>query len=88
MFELVNDPVNVEVQVHRDGKARPLAFFWRGHRYEITSWGREDTVPREGRTWRCILVQTSGFESWELCQDTATGQWTLARRWARKYRAV
>jgi hypothetical protein len=88
MFELVNDPVSVEVQVRRDGTARPLAFSWHSHRYEITSWGREGTVTREDRTLRCYLVQTSGFESWELCQDIKTAQWTLARHWARRYRAV
>jgi hypothetical protein len=88
MLELVNAPVNVEVQMRRDGTARPLAFSWRRRRYEITAWGREETVTREDRTVRCYLVQTEGFESWELCQDTETTQWTLARHWARKYRAV
>ena len=88
MFELVNELVNAEVQVRRDGTARPLAFAWRGRRYEVTSWGREGTVTREGRTVHCYLVQTAGFESWELCQEVETTQWTLARRWARKYRVV
>ena len=88
MFELLNEPVSVEVQVRRDGTARPLAFSWQGRRYEVTSWGREGTVTREGRTLRCYLVQTVGSESWELCQDAGTSEWKLARHWARKYRTV
>lgn len=88
MFELINEPVSVEVQVRRDGTVRPLAFSWRGRRYEITSWGREGTVTRDDRMLRCYLVQTAGFESWELCQEIETAQWTLARHWARSYRAV
>jgi len=88
MFELVNEPVSVELQVRRDGTVRPLAFSWRNRRYEITSWGREGMIAREDHTLCCYLVQTAGFESWELCQDIETTQWTLARHWARKYRAV
>ena len=88
MFELVNEPVSVELQLRRDGMPRPLAFAWRGRRYEVTSWGREGTVTRGDREVHCYLVQTGGFESWELCRDVETAQWTLARHWARKYRAV
>lgn len=88
MFEFVDEPVSVEVQVRRDGTVRPMAFTWRGRRYQIESWGREniDTQARPAR--RCFLVQTSGFESWELCQDAEATQWTLVRHWASKYRAV
>lgn len=88
MFEQVNEPVNVEVQIRRNGTARPLTFSWQGRRYEVTSWGREGTVTRADRKLRCYLVQTAGLESWELCQDIETAQWTLARHWARTYRAV
>lgn len=88
MFELINEPVSIEVQFRRDGKIRPRAFTWRGRRYEVTSWGREGTVTRGDRQVHCYLVQTAGFESWELCRDVETAQWTLARHWARKYRAV
>ena len=49
---------------------------------------REGTDTRGDRQVHCYLVQTGGFESWELCRDVETAQWTLARRWARKYRAV
>jgi hypothetical protein len=88
MVEFINEPVSVEVQIHSDGTARPLAFAWRGHRLEVESWGRESSGTRAGRTVHCYLVQTGGLESWELCQDAETAQWTLARRWPRGRRAV
>lgn len=88
MIEFINEAVNVEVRTQADGTVRPLAFVWHGHRYEIESWGRESTETREGNVWRCYLIQTSGPETWELCQDTKTAQWTLTRHWADKYRMV
>ena len=88
MFEFVDEPVSVEVQVRRDGTVRPMAFTWRGRRYQIESWGRESSDTQSRPTRHCFLVQTSGFDSWELCQDTETAQWMLVRHWAAKYRAV
>ena len=88
MFESINEPVSVQVQARRDETVRPMAFVWRGRSFQIESWGRESTETREGRTTRCCLVQTSGSETWELCQDTETAQWTLVRHWATKYRIV
>jgi hypothetical protein len=88
MFELVNEPVSVEARLRQDGKSLPLAFVWRGRRYPVESWGREESKSQGGRSWDCYLVQTPGPETWELCQDTETAQWTLSRHWARKYHAV
>ena len=34
------------------------------------------------------LVQTAGFETWELCQDVDEARWTLVRRWAGRHRPV
>jgi hypothetical protein len=88
MIEFIEEPVTVEVQ-RRDGETvRPLAFHWQGQRFVIESWGREHTVMQENQSLHCFLVQTSGWETWELCQDTETAQWTLTRHWARKSRAV
>lgn len=84
-MEFINEPVDVEVQVQRDGTVRPLAFAWRGRRYPIESWGRESARAQQGCDLHCYLVQTAGMESWELCRDKNTAQWTLARRWARKW---
>jgi len=88
MVEFVNEPVSVEVQLSHDGKPRPLAFVWRGRRFQVDSWGRESTETRDGRAAYCCLVQTASLETWELCQDTETMQWTLVRHWAGKHRAV
>ena len=88
MVEFVDEAVSVETQLRRDGTARPSAFVWRGRRFQITSWGREGATTRDGRACHCHLVQTPDLESWELCQDTETVVWTLARRWPRGRRAV
>ena len=88
MFEVVNEPISIEVQVRQDGTPRPLAFLWRGRRIEITSWGRQSSEAHDGHARTCHLVQTADLETWELCQDTDTAQWTLVRHWAHQRRAV
>ncbi len=88
MLEFINEPVNVEVRLRRDETASPLAFLWRGRRFQIESWGRESIETRDGRTVHCCLVQTAGPETWELCRDKETAQWTLARHWATKVQIV
>jgi PncC family amidohydrolase len=86
--EFIHAPVGVEVQQLKDGTARPLAFFWQDRRYQIEAWGRQSSKTQNQSILRCHLVQTSSGETWELCQDIETAQWTLARHWARSYRAV
>ena len=88
MVEFVNEPVSVEVRLRRDRTARPLAFVWRGRRFQIESWGREGIETREGSTVHCHLVQTAGLEAWEICQNTDTSQWILVRHWTRRNPAV
>ena len=88
MVEFINESVSVELQARQDGTGRPVAFVWRGRRHQITSWGRETTETEEGRTLRCLLVQTAGPETWELCQDTETAQWTITRHWTTKHHVV
>jgi nicotinamide-nucleotide amidase len=88
MVEFVNEPISVEVQVRQDGTPRPLAFLWRGRRRQIASWGRQSADVQDGRARQCHLVQTADLETWELCQDTDTAQWTLVRHWTHQRRAV
>ena len=88
MLEFINEPVGVETRARRDGTPRPIAFTWRGRRYRITAWGREETTGDESHPRRCYLVQTVGAETWELCRDQEGGQWTLSRRWTRPARIV
>lgn len=88
MLEFINEPVSVEVQLYQEEKVRPRAFLWRGRRFQLESWGRESTEIRDGHTVHCYLVQTAGPETWELCQDTETAQWTLTRHWASRFTVV
>jgi hypothetical protein len=88
MVEFVGEVVGVEVQLRGDGTARPLAFLWGGRRLQIEAWGRERTEEGNDGARRCYLVQTAGPETWELCQDLETAQWTLTRHWAKQYGAV
>ncbi len=81
MVEFVDEAVDVELRARSDGTARPLAFVWRGRRYEIESWGREGPEERQGRPVYCHLVQTAGAGTWELCRDAQVGRWFLNRRW-------
>jgi nicotinamide-nucleotide amidase len=84
MVEFVDEPIDVEVQIRPDGQTRPSAFSWQGRRYEITSWGREEDKERAGRSLHCLLVQTAGPETWELCREGEGGRWLLGRRWPRR----
>jgi hypothetical protein len=88
MLEFIDEPVSVEAQLRPDGTPRPLAFLWRGRRFQIESWGRESAETRGDREVHCHLVQTAGSETWELCQDKETAQWLLTRHWTAKRRVV
>jgi hypothetical protein len=88
MVEFINEPVSVEAKARHDGVFLPLAFVWRGRRYQIESWGRESAEVREGRSVHRYMVQSTNLETWELCLDTETAQWTLTRHWARKHLAL
>ncbi len=88
MLEFINEAVGVEIQTRRDGTPRPIAFTWRGHRYRIEAWGREETTGDESNPRHCYLVQTAGAETWELCRDRASARWTITRRWTRPTRIV
>lgn len=83
MVEFLGEPIDVEIQVRAGGKSRPVAFSWQGRRYEITSWGREEDREQGARPMHCLLVQTAGPETWELCREADGNRWLLSRRWPR-----
>jgi hypothetical protein len=83
MVEFPAEPVDVEVYVRPGGQSRPAAFSWHGKRFEITSWGREEDREQAGRPLHCLLVQTAGPETWELCHDEEHAHWILTRHWSR-----
>ena len=82
MVEFINAPVVVEVHLRSDGALQPLAFVWRGQRFQVRSWGRESEEMRGGQVVRCYLVQTAGSKTWELCHEKETAHWLLVRAWA------
>lgn len=88
MVEFIDELVSVDIQVRTDGTVAPLGFAWQGQHRRVESWGRESIGTREGREQHCYLVQTSDGETWELCRDTKTAQWTLMRHWAHGSRTV
>jgi hypothetical protein len=88
VIEFINEPVSVELQRRQDETGRPMAFVWRGQRFQVESWGRESTKRQADQTMHCYLVQTAGSETWELCRDAKTAQWMLTRHWTRQYRVV
>lgn len=81
--QFVNEAVSVKVALRRSGEIYPLAFSWRGRQWQIESWGRQGPKTLGDRAVHCHLVQTAGPETWELCRDIETAQWTIARHWAR-----
>jgi nicotinamide-nucleotide amidase len=81
MVEFLDEPIDVELHARSGGPGRPSAFSWQGRRYEITSWGREEDREQAGRPMHCLLVQTAGPETWELCREADGGRWLIARRW-------
>ena len=86
--EFIGERVMVEARLRKEADPLPLAFSWRGQRFEIESWGRETTRTRGHAAVSCYLVQTVGPETWELCLDKKKAQWTLIRRWATQTRMV
>ncbi len=76
----LDEPVNVEVRIRRDGSALPVSFGWQSRQYRIESWGREGD---EGSGGHYYLVQTAGAETWELYLNRETGRWTVRRHWGR-----
>jgi hypothetical protein len=88
MVEFINESVGVEAHTRPDGTIRPQAFWRDGHRFEITSWGREEQREREGQALHCYLVQTDGSQTWELCRKLDTSHWILTRRWGGRQQIV
>ena len=88
VVEFIDEPVSVQVEFRSDKTVRPVAFVWRERQFQIEAWGRESTKDLEGQPVHCHLVQTGGAETWELCQDRKTAQWTLVRHWASKFKTT
>lgn len=88
MLQFINEPVFVSSTQDKHGTPMPQTFAWQGRTHTITAWGRSDVKMCDDRRIRCHMVQTSDLETWELCQDAETAQWTLMRHWAARGRIV
>jgi hypothetical protein len=71
----MNEPIEVEAQFDRDGTPRPIAFFWRGRRYLITSLGRR--WEHEGA--QHVLVMAPEGQVYELAYQQSESAWRLLR---------
>ena len=83
MAEWIMEPITVEVQPRPGGAPRPVAFLWRGTRYAVSAWGREDLKTYGDDTFYCYMIQTEGPETWQICQQVEQGAWMVSRRWPR-----
>jgi hypothetical protein len=89
---MYGEPIDVWIQ---DG--RPARFAWRGQRYAVLrvldhwvisrEWWKEQNpdldAPAEREFWRVEASPARDVPAatYELRQDTATGDWLLARAW-------
>lgn len=88
MVEWLNEPIVVEAQPQTDGGPRPMAFTWRGTRYVVSAWGREELKMWNDEAFYCYMIQTAGPETWQLCRQVEQGAWLVRRRWPRPPVAV
>jgi hypothetical protein len=72
----VNEAIAVEARFEEDGVIHPLAFMWRGKRYQVASLGRYWEQDGEHR----FLVMTHGEQIYELAYLPTESAWRLRRR--------
>jgi len=77
----VGEPVLVEARFPAEGRAEPVAFSWRGRKYQIVDTGRTWDEVVDGQSWQCQLVRTAAMETFELRLDVQGARWVLARAW-------
>ena len=68
-------PIAVEARFNPDGSLQPLAFEYKGRRYQPLSHGRQ--WEQDGR--KHFLVMTPGREVFEICYLPSQAQWRLVR---------
>ncbi len=77
----VNEPVRVEARMAASGEIVLKSFDWRGRRYYVAAHGRRWDDRTDGRRIRCLLVQTSDLNSFELRWDPVEDEWMLHQAW-------
>lgn len=80
---LVEEPINALVRVMGDGNVRPTSFLWRDRTRYVNHIGRQWEERQAGKTIRHYLVQTVDENTYELCLDPATNDWSIQRAWLR-----
>lgn len=76
-----NEPISVELIQPGSGSPVLRAFRWRGQRHLVAAVGRRWQESDRATTWQCLLVQTTGRDTFELRYRADTGLWTVARAW-------
>jgi hypothetical protein len=76
-----NEVVTVEAHLLPNGKVQPIAFTWRGRRWQVSGLGRQ----WDDADGRHVLVTTPDQSRFELCLASDQGSWQLLRAWERPY---
>ena len=94
-MELLSEPIEVEMPQDLVVLPHPLAFTWRGERYEVarllemwTDAGFGDRRKGKHHWWErrhrnCFRVETTDGNRWDLYLDRGGGRrkWFARRRW-------
>lgn len=80
---LVEEPIQTLVRVLVDGSVRPTSFLWRDRTRYVNSVGRQWEERQAGKTVRHYLIQTVDENTYELCLDLASNEWSIQRAWLR-----
>ncbi len=75
-----DEAVAVDAQFLSDGEVRPTAFTWRGRRWSVAGLGRQ----WDETDGRHVLVVAPDGSRFELCLNSAQGNWRLLRAWERQ----
>lgn len=80
---VVEEPINTLVRVLPDGTIRPTSFLWRDRTRYVNNIGRQWEERQGGKTVRHYLIQAVDNNTYEICLDVTTDEWSMQRAWLR-----
>lgn len=83
-MKFVDIPTAVEARFDEEGRVTPMTLRWRGRDMHISDVGRRWTEPHGPHQIRHYLVMTPAQDTFEICLDTGSLQWKIARVWERE----